>query len=414
MIESFLTTQPEDKAADRAAFAAAAALLELRDFQGAADACARYAARFPNSDLLDSYWYVIGYCRFALGQHKEALAMCQKVAEARRIDKATGRTEDSPNKWRAIYIRGQIYQSLGQAADAIREYRRVEDRFADARSSIAWYLRKAIQLPEVTTVRPAAPAEVELKFRNITACDTKVYRIDLMKFGLAKGDLGRITQINLAGIRPLHEATVPLGDGNDYRDRIHKLSLPLAKEGAYLVVCRGENLHASGLVLVTPLEIELQSDGAGQLRTMVKDAAGDRYLTGVEVRVIGSKMADFVAGKTDLRGAFVAADIQGTATVIAEAGPGRYAFCRQAIRGRGRATAGNRRPGAGDPEGRRGKRAVGRPGSAERRQRGGESRKPESGEESRGRRCRRGRRSVWRCRRYRGAAAVPGDWQEAR
>ena len=35
----------------------------------------------------------------------------------------------------------------------------------------------------------------------------KVYRIDLMKFSLLKRNLGGITQINLAGIRPLHEAT---------------------------------------------------------------------------------------------------------------------------------------------------------------------------------------------------------------
>ena len=140
---------------------------------------------------------------------------------------ATGREVESPNKWRAIYILGQIYHSLGQAAEAIREYRRVEDRFADAKEAIDYFLRKAIELPEVTTVKPGQPAEVELKFRNVAACDVKVYRIDLMKFSLLKRNLGGITQINLAGIRPLHEATVPLGDGKDYRDRTHKLPLPL-------------------------------------------------------------------------------------------------------------------------------------------------------------------------------------------
>ena len=328
MIESFLTAQPEDPAADQAAFAAANALLELKDYKQAAAACESYAARFPKSDLLDSFWYVTGYCRFAMGQPKEALAMCRKVAEAQRVDKKTGRLGEAPNKWRAIYILGQVYQSLGQAADAIREYRRVENRFADARSSIAWFLRKTIQLPEVTTVKPGVPAEMDLKFRNMAACDTKVYRIDLMKFSLLQGDLSGITRINLAGIRPLHDATVPLGDGNDYRDRTHKLSLPLEKEGAYLVVCRGEDRHTSGLVLVTPLEIEVQADRAGQVRTMVKDTITDRYLSGAEVRVTGSRMNGFVFGQTDLRGSFVAAGIQGEPTVIAQAGPGRYAFFR--------------------------------------------------------------------------------------
>ncbi|NIO30891.1 MAG: hypothetical protein GTN75_03720, partial [Gemmatimonadetes bacterium] len=80
--------------------------------------------------------------------------------------------------------------------------RRVEDRFPDAKQSIAYFLRKAIKLPEVTTVKPGEAAEVEMKFRNIANCDAKVYRIDLMKFSLLKRNLGGITNINLAGIRP--------------------------------------------------------------------------------------------------------------------------------------------------------------------------------------------------------------------
>mgnify|MGYP002260554680 CR=1 FL=1 len=63
-------------------FAAANALLELKRYDDASGACGRYAVRYPKSDLLDSYWYVIGYCHFALGEHEQALEMCRKVAEA--------------------------------------------------------------------------------------------------------------------------------------------------------------------------------------------------------------------------------------------------------------------------------------------------------------------------------------------
>jgi len=79
-------------------------------------------------------------------------------------------------------------------------------------------MRQEIGLPEVTTIRPAQPAEVELKFRNVATLDTKLYRIDLMKFGLLKRNLAGITQINLAGIRPFFETKLELGDGKDYRD----------------------------------------------------------------------------------------------------------------------------------------------------------------------------------------------------
>ena len=327
-LEAFLTEYPDDPAADQAALAAASVLLDRKAYKEAAAACDRYAARYPKSELLDAFWYVIGYCRFAGGEDQAALEMCRKVAEAKRIDAATGREVESRNKWQAIYILGQVYHSLGQAADAIREYRLVEDKFADARQSIDYFLRKVIELPEVVTVKPGEPAEMELKFRNVAACDLKVYRIDLMKFSLLKRNLGGITQINLAGIRPQHEAAVELGDGKDYRDRTKQLSLPLKDEGAYLVVCRGDDLHASGLVLVSPLAVEVQEDSvSGRVRTTAKDSSG-KYLPEVHVKVIGSRNTDFVAGQTDLRGVFVADGIQGAVTVIAQSGSARYAFYR--------------------------------------------------------------------------------------
>ncbi|MHB8899311.1 MAG: MG2 domain-containing protein [Thermoguttaceae bacterium] len=329
MLEAFLAAWPDDPAADQASFAAANTLLDIDSYQEAADACARYAERYPKSDLLDAFWYVIGYCRFAMGKHEEALAMCRKVADARRVDEQTGREKESDDKWRAIYILGQIYHSLGQPAEAITEYRRVEDRFPDARQSIEYFTRKDIQLPEVTTIEPGKPVEVELQHRNIAQCDVKVYRIDLMKFGLMKRDLQGITQINLAGIRPYHQETISLGDGNDYRDCRRQLPLPLKENGAYLVVCRGENLYASGLVLVTPLEVDIQEDAvAGQIRATVKDRTTGSYLRDVHVKAIGTRNDDFVSGRTDLRGVFVADGILGTSTVIAQSGTSHYAFFR--------------------------------------------------------------------------------------
>ncbi|MEX2558266.1 MAG: outer membrane protein assembly factor BamD, partial [Pirellulales bacterium] len=159
MLDDFLTVHPQDPAADQASFSLANALLELKAFREAIHRCGQYAERYPDSDFLDSYWYIIGYSHFALGEHEQALAMCRKVAETKRTNRQTGQEQESLNKWRAIYILGQVYHSLGKAADAVREYTRVEDRFADAKQAIAYFLRKEITLPEVTTVRPGEPAE---------------------------------------------------------------------------------------------------------------------------------------------------------------------------------------------------------------------------------------------------------------
>jgi hypothetical protein len=184
-------------------------------------------------------------------------------------------------------------------------------------------------LPEVTTVRPGQPVEVPLEFRNLAACEVKVYRIDLMKFALLRQNLAGIAQVNLAGIEPQHTAAVRLGDGRDYRDRTQPIKLDLRDEGAYLVVCRGDDLFASGLLLITPLELQVQHDAVAQeVRATVKDAVADRFLHDVQVKVCGSGTAEFMSGQTDRRGLFAAQGVAGTPTVIAQAAPGRYAFYR--------------------------------------------------------------------------------------
>ena len=329
MLDAFLTSHPDDPAADEASFSLASAHLDLDAYEEAIAAATKFATRYPESTFVDSFWYIIGYCHYARGEHKQALAMCDKVAKATQKDPRTGREKESPNKWQAIYILGQIHHSLGKAQDAIREYTRVKDRFVDARQAIEFFAHKDIKLPEVTTIKPGEAATVELKFRNVPTCDTKVYRIDLMKFGLLKRNLGGITKINLAGIRPFHEVKTELGDGKDFRDRQADLKLPLKEIGAYLVVSRAENLHTSGLVLVTPLDVKVHEDPeSGRIRTTVKDVVKDTFVPDVHVKVIGSSNQDFSFGETDLRGIFVADDIRGKSTVIALAGDDQYAFYR--------------------------------------------------------------------------------------
>ncbi|MEX2141126.1 MAG: MG2 domain-containing protein [Pirellulales bacterium] len=329
MLDHFLTMYPEDPAADQAAFSLANALLELKAHKEVIERATRYAERYKDSDYLDSYWYIQAYGHFALGEHEKALEMAGKVAEHKRTEKQTGREVESPNKWQAIYIMGQVFHSLGKAAEAIAEYAKVDERFQDAKEAIAYFTRKEISLPEVTTMRPNEPAQVELKFRNVAAAEIRVYRIDLMKFSLLKRNLLGITEINLSGIRPFFEETFKLGDGKDYRDRSEKLKLPLKEEGAYLVVCRGDNLHASGLVLVSPLAVEVQEDAAaGRVRVTVKNVLEEDYVSDAHAKVIGSRNNEFVSGEADLRGVFVAEGIQGKSTVIAQVDDSRYAFFR--------------------------------------------------------------------------------------
>ena len=99
--------------------------------------------------------------------------------------------------------------------------------------------------------------------------------------------------------------------------------------GAYLVICRGDDLFSSGLVLITPLTLEVQEDLASQrVRVNVVDAIARGGLKNVHVKVIGTGMDRFVSGETDLRGVYVADAVGGYPTAIARDADGHFAFYR--------------------------------------------------------------------------------------
>jgi hypothetical protein len=157
----------------------------------------------------------------------------------------------------------------------------------------------------------------------------QVYRVDLMKLYLQQKNLSAITSVQLAGIKPESEQTIPLGDGKDYVEKERAIPLSLKDEAAYLIICRGDDLFASAMVLITPLKIEVQEDPAsGRIRANVLDTARGGYRPEVHVKAIGSADSEFRSGETDLRGIFVADNLRGKATVIAREGNSKYAFFR--------------------------------------------------------------------------------------
>ena len=80
--------------------------------------------------------------------------------------------------------------------------------------------------------------------------------------------------------------------------RQNRLTYPSTKEGAYLTMIRGDNLYASGIVLVTPMEMEVLEDAdSGRVRIIVRDARTKAYLPKVQVKVIGSDNATIHLGR---------------------------------------------------------------------------------------------------------------------
>ena len=117
------------------------------------------------------------------------------------------------------------------------------------------------------------PAAAKLEYRNIATADVKVYPVDLMRLYLTRRNLDAIAGIDLAGIKPFHSATIKLGDGQDFDDKVRAIDLPVKREGAYLVMVRGDDRYASGILLVSPLELQvLEEAESGRVRVTVRDA----------------------------------------------------------------------------------------------------------------------------------------------
>jgi hypothetical protein len=370
MIQVFLSQSPKNPVADEASLALLGAFTDLEDFKSVDRLATRFAKLYPKSTYQDSFQYSVALANFHLGQYDRAIEVARTISRATYKD-AAGVDQPSPNKWQALYILGQIHDARRQPGKALEYYRQVADRFSDAAGAIQSYTRKDLKVPEVSVIRPenrpavaAEPAArgfrvvdvvaagsvrapdpvtkpgIAVDYRNVGQVDVKVYPVDLMQLYLTRRNLNGIASIDLAGVTPLVEKTVAFGDGADYDDKSKSIDLPLTKEGAYLTMIRGDNLYASGIVLVSPLEMEVLEDvsppigGPGavansvRVRITVRDARTKELIPKVEVKVIGSATHQFISGNTDLRGVFVAEGVRGQVTAVARRGNAQYAFYR--------------------------------------------------------------------------------------
>ncbi len=318
LLLSFLAMYPKDPLADDAGFSLANCLLTLKNYPLVVALGNEFAKRYSDSPLAPGFQYMTALGLFWQNQYSDALAAAKVVADG-----------DSKDRDFARYIVGQIYHAESKPKEAIDWYGKVKELYPDAAEAIAYFEKKSIALDEVSVVKPGQPVELTLKYRNIREASLQVYRMDLMKLYLQQKNLSAITRVQLAGIRPELEQTTALGDGRDYVEKERKVALPLKDEAAYLVICRGDDLFTSGMVLITPLKIEVQEDSAsGRVRANVLDTAKGGYRPEVHVKAIGSADTEFRSGETDLRGLFIADNVHGKATVIAREGESRYAFFR--------------------------------------------------------------------------------------
>jgi alpha-2-macroglobulin len=320
--------------ADEASFAWASALLEREGYPAAVTLARRLQARYPESLLLPSYEYIEGYGLFELRRYDDALGVLSRVAAGtyRRRDGSSG---PSPNRDLCLFLAGQIHQARSELAEALELYRQVQGQFPEARELRDYYQRQVLSLPEVTTVLPGERVSVPLTVQNLEKVHLLVYRVDLLLLYLREKNLNDLTGIELTGIAPDHEETLPAGGGAEYRERELRVELPLREPGAYLVVARSGERDASGMMLLSELELRADEQAeSGRVRLFLSNRSTGEPVGRAHVKVVGSRDGQFQSGDTDLRGLFAADGVQGRVTGIArsrEAGRGdHYAFYRGA------------------------------------------------------------------------------------
>jgi tetratricopeptide (TPR) repeat protein len=333
LTQLFLSLAPDDPLGDEASLALIGDLSQLDAHEAVVKVAENAAKIYPKSKFLDSFQFGEALARYNLGELDKAIAIAQRVAES-TYEEPGGVRRPSPNRAQAQYIMAQIFDARSQFEKALAQYQQVQAQFPDAAVAVRAIERRSLKMPEVTVV-PTKPdtksitAKFKVDYRNIDTLDLKVYPVDLMRLYLTKRNLDQIASVDLAGIKPLAESTVKLGEGKDYADKSHEVSLSIPGEGAYLVMVRGRELFASGIVLATPIELEvLEEPTAGRLRISAREAGTGKPLSRLQVKYSGSVDNNFRDGQTDLRGVFVADGLAGMATIVVRQSAGRFAFYR--------------------------------------------------------------------------------------
>jgi alpha-2-macroglobulin len=328
LLKRHLSLYPTDPLASEAGLNLVSAFLDLKDYQETATLANELSQRFTKPAIADTFRYTEAVALWYLGEESEAVKILQGIAKA-EYKQADGTLRHSENRDLALYILAQIYHARRDFEGAEAYYKKVEDVFADAREILQDFRAKSIEMDEITTSSPGKKVELELRHRNVEEAELLVYAVDLMTLYLRERNLSEITAVNLAGIAPTLKRTVKLKAKMGMLELDTKVSLDLRKPGAYLVICRGDELHTSGLVLVSDIELEVKEDPqASRLRIQARNRANHKFVREVDVRVVGSSGGDFVSGHTDPRGIFLASGVTGTATVIARYHGNHYAFHR--------------------------------------------------------------------------------------
>ena len=308
------------------------ALSRAGDLAGAAATAEAFLQRFPDSHYRDDALYFLADVRFrAFEKTPGDEAAARVLAAAEPLVKETFVRADRQQEWspfreRAYHLLARVHHVRGELDQAIDAYRRAGG-IEDAREALAFLTEERLVLEE-TVLRPlAGPTTFPVRYRNVAEVAFKAYPVDLQVLFAVRKTLEGLHKIDLSGIVPAHEWTVPLGGAADHAEHAVDVALPIegAAPGVWLIVAKAGPHEASSLVIRTDLRVVLQNVGE-KVRVYVTSVGRGDPVRGAYVTVSdGSTIR--ARGLTDGRGVFEAPGVGSTPFVVVSAGD-RYAIGR--------------------------------------------------------------------------------------
>ncbi len=314
---------PETTFAPRAVKAAADLLFAAGRFDQARTRYDEFLRRFPESpdwaiarDQLTEAWYRVGLglakrenadrasevwqgLRMKYPLSKQASRSLLAESRARGFDpKALGilrellarypKSPEAPEG--ALLIAGLHERMSGNTAEAVAAYRQVTVLYPGssaarrAESHLREMQEESLHLKLPGVLAPGAPAQLEIRTRNLKRVTGRIYRIDPAAYFRKHGDLAGIENVMVEVMAPdaVFDHVVP--GYRKFRSIEGKLTVPVEGEGAYIVVVEGGKLTATCLLLVSDLTV-IAKESPGGVLAFVQNRTGGEPVKDAEVLV---------------------------------------------------------------------------------------------------------------------------------
>jgi TolA-binding protein len=352
-------TYPSSPYAPKSVLAAADSLFRAKDFDDAQVRYDEYLRRYPESaewakvrEKLTEAWFWRGKQRLDLGARDDAVTIWRalrntyplsrlapvtlsETAKGVEGEKALAPLRElltrypgsKPAPDAALRVGLLLAAMPGHMADAAEALRLAAHRYGgtkagnEARRRLTEMQAESILVELPAPVRPGERPELVLRTRNLKNVSGRVYRIDPEVYFLKHGGFGGIERVMVDVIAPDGKFAHAVGDYEDFREIEGRLSIPVEGEGAWIVTVEGGTLRATGLLLVSGIDLVTKESARGAL-AFVTDAATGKPVGGAKI----------LSSRTRNHKSHPLTDADGTARVGSGHGSGACAFL--AIRGK--------------------------------------------------------------------------------